>query len=204
MRSPAVALRFPRSTANPLAGSAPATPLVARVRAGDASALEALFHAHYDGLYGCAYRMVRSRAVAEEIIQEVFLQVWARRAQWTIDEGAERSYLYAAVRNGACRSLRRDRLADRTHALTDAAAVPIGMSEYAGGADARRDRDELVDVIRAAIATLPTRAQLAIRLRVERQLTNIEIAEVMGISIKAVEFNIGRAVRALRRSVRIG
>ncbi len=183
--------------------SGPATLLVARVRAGDASALEALFHTYYDGLYGCAYRIVRSRAVAEEIVQDVFLRIWARRARWRIDENGARAYLHVAVRNGACRYLRRERLVDRTHAASDADTVPVGMSEHAGGAEARRDRDELVDAMRTAIATLPARAQLAIRLRVERQLTNAEIAEVMGISAKAVEFNIARAVRALRRSVRL-
>lgn len=190
--------------------------LLLGIRAGDEAALEEMFYSFYDQLYHYAYRYVRSREVAEELIQDVFLRVWERRVEL---HGGERlrPYLFTAVRNAGLSWLRHahvervlyDSLADSTHASDGrvsaapqcASSVP-GMSESAyRDADLCRHAEgrELAEELRQAVAKLPTRARQAITLRWQRQLRNAEIADVLGCSVKAVEFSIARALDALRR-----
>ncbi len=188
------------------------------IRAGAQSALAEAFEAHYGGLYRYAHHFVRSPDVAQELIQDVFLRVWERRLEL---HGGERlaPYLFVAVRNAAISWLRHARLerafyersgppadqrgADRRPAADDERAL-AGMSQAAcDAADAVRRQEEwaLADELHEAIQTLPRRAREAITLRWQRQLKNTEIAEVMGCSVKAVEFSIARALDALRRIV---
>jgi len=59
--------------------------LVPRIRRGDESAFELLYLAHHDELWRFAYAYVRSRDVAEELVQDVFLAVWGTRATWEVN-----------------------------------------------------------------------------------------------------------------------
>ena len=72
--------------------------LVRRVRAGDPEAFETLFRTYYPKLASLAYAFVKSRQVAEEIVQDALLRVWEQRESIEI-RGPVRSYLYAAVRH---------------------------------------------------------------------------------------------------------
>lgn len=163
----------------------------------DRGALEALFRAHYQGLYAIAYQYVRSRALAEEVVQDAFLHLWTRRTDWSQARDLKR-YIAMAVRNRALDHLRRERLEVtwQQRALSD---TDDGvLSQFAREAGAAPDINDSVERVRAALRDLPERTQRTIGLRMYRQLTNAEIAEVMGITVKAVERNISRAVHALR------
>ena len=72
------------------------------------------------------------------------------------------------------------------------------MSQYALNAHDAVDVDEMVELMQRAVRSLPARAQRTIVLRLQYHLTNAEIAEVMGVSVKAVERNITRGLKALR------
>jgi RNA polymerase sigma-70 factor (ECF subfamily) len=78
----------------------------ARIRAGDEAAFEALFRALAPGLCALITRYVQSRAVAEELVQELFLDLWLRRAQLQIDQ-ALTAYLMTAARHRALNWLKR-------------------------------------------------------------------------------------------------
>jgi RNA polymerase sigma-70 factor (ECF subfamily) len=166
------------------------------LRGGDARALEAAFFAYYDGLFGHAYRFTRSREIAEELIQDVFLRMWERRDQLV---GSERllPLMFAAVRNAAISWLRRQRL-ERSFAESGTPGLSQYSSDVTDVAGWTQGR-ELARELQEAIETLPERARLAITLRWRRQLKNTEIAQVMGVSVKAVEFSIARALNHLRR-----
>lgn len=166
------------------------------LRGGDARALEAAFYGYYDGLFGHAFRYTRSREIAEEVIQDVFLRIWERRHQLV---GSERlqPLMFAAVRNASISWLRRQRVEQRF-----AASGTPGLGQFTSDvADlvARTDERDLARELQDAVQTLPPKARLAITLRWQRQLKNTEIAEVMGVSVKAVEFSIARALNHLRR-----
>src|SRR5687767_5400857 len=74
--------------------------VVARVRAGDTRALELLFREHYAALCEFSVRYVRQPSLAEELVQDVFADLWARRERWYV-HGSVCAYLFAAVRNRA-------------------------------------------------------------------------------------------------------
>ena len=165
--------------------------LVARVRAGDESALESLHAEHHDALWRFAYTQTRSSHVAEEIVQDVFLALWRNRAEWEV-ASTVRGWLYGAVRHHALRHLRRERavlrLADRV------SREDVAASDDAHAALEARELDEAVA---HALAGLPERRRIAMTLRWKHQLAGPEIARVMGTTPEAVRVLLTRARQEL-------
>lgn len=174
---------------------------VARIRAGDASAYEALFMAYYEPLVRFAFNHVKERASAEEVVQEVFLRLWAQRAQWEVRDTV-RAYLYGAVRNRIFNWLRRHQLERRWTARADASeADEVSRVAQARSADDQVHARELDDAIHRAIAQLPPRRREVFVLSRMHHLSHDQIAAVLGISVKTVHEQIGRALKSLRASL---
>jgi RNA polymerase sigma-70 factor (ECF subfamily) len=183
--------------------------LVARIRAGDESAFQALYLKHHDGLWRFAYAYVRSRDVAEELVQDVFLSLWDARVSWEVTTRA-RAWLYAAVRHLALNHLRHERVVARAHgegtapggagrasdARGDSAHARIESSTMgappAGQHEAVEAR-ELDDAIARAIAELPERRRIAMTLRWKEDMSSLEIATVLGTTPEAVRVLLTRA-----------
>jgi RNA polymerase sigma-70 factor (ECF subfamily) len=169
-----------------------------RARAEEERLFEALFLEHYASLCEFVDSYVRAPDVAEELVQAVFLRLWESRESWAPTRGA-RAYLFAACRNQALDYLRHERIVART--------VEVAMEVDAGGAarpvpaDADLEASELAARLRAVVAQLPERRRLVVILRWQHQLTNPEIARVMGISVKGVEMQFSRALADLRRAL---
>ena len=174
--------------------------LVARVRAGDAAAFEALFRAHYGPLCGFAERYVGSAAIAEELVQDLFADLWARRDTWT-PRSSVRAYLFTAVRNRALNLRKRDTL-ERDWSEQEATAEVHALHQDPPRADAALETAELHARLEAAMESLPERCRLVMRLRWREQLGYAEIAEIMGISPKGVENQLARGLKALRGLLR--
>ena len=172
---------------------------VARARAGDEAAFSALFHAHYAALCGFAVRYVGERALAEELVQELFAALWERRERFTLRGGdaSVRAYLFAAVRNRAL-NLRARHAVERDWADAEGRADERALHRAPPAADAALEREELHERLHAAVESLPERCRLVMQLRWREQLSHAEIAAVMGISTKGVENQLARGLRALR------
>jgi RNA polymerase sigma-70 factor (ECF subfamily) len=176
----------------------PTSPEAVRAR------VDTLFREHYTGLCGFVVRYVRSRAVAEEIVQELFLWIWERleagdlpAAPLAADVSViTRAYLYAAARNRAISVLRREQLERR---YTERQARDVDTSERTVHEDV--EDAELAHAARRAIAALPEKCRLVFTLNRQQGLTYAEIAQVLGVSVKAVEANMTRALKALRVSL---
>jgi RNA polymerase sigma-70 factor (ECF subfamily) len=183
--------------------------LVARIRAGDETAFQALYLAHHDGLWRFAYAYVRSRDVAEELVQDVFLSLWEARASWEVRTRA-RAWLFAAVRHLALNYLRHERVVARAHGVrggvsgawrpghpdTGAGAALVEESTMgappAGQQEAAEAR-ELEEAIARAIAELPERRRIAMTLRWKEDMSPLEIANVLGTTPEAVRVLLTRA-----------
>ena len=166
---------------------------VERIRAGDEAAFEALFRALAPGLCALVTRYVASRAVAEEIVQDLFLEVWTHRAELSIDRSIA-AYLYTSARNRALNHAKRERrVVDLTLADGGDTSDPGAPGE-----------SELLDALELqdAIAQLPARCRLIFTLNRHQDLSYTEIATSLGLSVKTVETHMGRALKALRERLK--
>jgi len=156
---------------------------------------EELFRAFHAPLCGFAYRYVRSREVAEELVQDVFLDAWERYEQGHAFD-APKAYLFAAVRNAAASYLRHQGVVERFEPET----VEL-FSHSDPSPDAICRSAELSQALDRAVSRMPERCRLVFTLSREQGLTYAEIAQLLGISPKTVETQMGRAYKALRKSL---
>jgi RNA polymerase sigma-70 factor (ECF subfamily) len=169
------------------------------VRAGDERALETVFRSHYSPLCDFAARYVRQDALAEELVQDLFADLWARRQSWYV-HGSVRAYLFAAVRNRAL-NLRQRQSIERDWEHDEAIADVRELHRPPEAADEILERADLRARLDAALESLPERCRLVMHLRWREQMRHAEIASVMGISVKGVEIQLARGLRAIRARV---
>jgi RNA polymerase sigma-19 factor, ECF subfamily len=165
---------------------------VDRIRAGDMDAFEALYRRYWERLYGFAFRYLRSKEDAEEIVQEVFFRIWRGRAHW-VPVGAVRNYLYLAVRNSA---------RDRAERAAVARRWRLGQRETAVEIQPSLEAADLVAAVERALAELPSKRSAVCKLRLINGLSYAEIAAQLGICEKTVETQLARGLKFLRDRIR--
>lgn len=168
--------------------------LIERLRQGDEAAFDAIFRAWYPSLVRAAESLVRSRAVAEEVVQDVMLELWKRRA--TIVQGSSpQAYLFQSTRNRSLNYLRHER-------VERLAEPQINREEgIESTAHSSMVEQEIHIAMRRAIDKLPARCREVFELSRTGGLKYSEIAAVLGISIKTVEAQMGKALRILREEL---
>lgn len=170
--------------------------VVASLRQGDAQAFDQLCLTYHDALWRFAYQMLRSREGAQDVVQDVFLDVWERRASLTITTSIS-AYLFSAVRRRSLFYLRHDRTTERIAAAWGPTEVPaLGIT--AESPLVAVERSDLRAMLRQSLASLPPARRQAVALRWGEHLSYDEIAEAMGISSEAARAHVSRAYRALR------
>jgi RNA polymerase sigma-70 factor (ECF subfamily) len=164
----------------------------ARVRAGDIDAFEAAFRALCPGLCVYLLRYLHSREAAEDLIQEVFLSIWKNRGTLDVRESVT-TYLYTVARNRALDVLKHERVVARwrQHVTPITDAVPSVAEDEVADA-------EMTEALRRAIEALPPRCREIYLLNRQQGLTYADIATSLGISVKTVETQMGRALKAIR------
>lgn len=181
---------------NDLAKAQSDTVLVQRIRTGDEQALEIVFRAHFAGMAAFVHRYVQAPDVAEELVQDIFLKLWSRREQLSEIESLK-TYLYRAVRNQALNWLRRRKLERRWEEEHSDEAEPMAGT----ATDDDASEQEVALAVRRAVDRLPPRCREIFMMSRDGGLTYNEIAQALGISVKTVETQMGRALKALRASL---
>lgn len=159
-----------------------------------AALLGGIVAAHCDRLCKYAFRYVRSREAAEDIVQEVFVHLWERGDELQLRDPLP--YLYRAVHNRALSYLRHEQVHDRWQAR-----VQLGPAPAAEGAHVEVERADLSGALDRAIADLPERCRQVFAMSREQGLTHGEIARILGLSVKTVESHVWRAITTLRAKV---
>ncbi len=162
-----------------------------RIRDGDEAVYETLFRTFTPGLCSFLTRYVGERAVAEELVQDVFLSLWDHRASVHIT-GSVQAYLFAAARNRALNYIEHERVAYqfRVLVLTRMTAAEASVQGEAECFAALEMQD--------ALAKLPARCRLVFNLQRNHGMTYDEVASALAISVKTVEAQMGRALKKLR------
>jgi RNA polymerase sigma-70 factor (ECF subfamily) len=158
------------------------------------SVIERLFRSHYTGLVAFATRVTGNTAEAEDLVQDVFLGLWRRRTELPAED-AVRPYLYRAAHNRALNVVRNRRVAE---AAAERELIEAQMEAQTAAAAADLEADELARLVESAIARLPERCRMVFLLSRENGLSYAEIAGTLGISVKTVETQMGRALKFLR------
>lgn len=168
--------------------------LVQEIRAGDTRAFESVFRHYQPRLFRFLWHLVRSSEVAEDLVQSLFLNIWKNRKQWHVNSSLT-TYLYRAAKNAALNYLR-----SRTaHSAVCADLDHLPDNETRPDQD--YDQKELRVLVQQAIDSLPPGCRTVFVLSRYENLKYQDIAEVLDISVKTVENQMGRALRLLRQKL---
>lgn len=168
----------------------PDTELVVLAGRGDRAAAGALVARHSARLYGLARRMLGNEADAEDVVQETFLKLWTHAARWHPGAAKIETWLYRVTLNACYDRLRRKRTAPLDEALE--------LPDAAPGPDQGLDAPALASAVAAALDELPERQRAAILLCHYDGCSNIAAAEILGLSVEAIESLLARGRRNLR------
>lgn len=168
--------------------------LIAQFVAGDLNAFEMVFREYYKPLVRYGTTFLRDPDEAEDIVQQVFVSMWEKRSQQDIHTSV-RALLYKAVHNACLNRIKHRKV----------------RSAYAEELKATQSQEETSDVvqtkeldekIRSAIATLPEQCARIFSMSRFEQLRYQEIADQLGLSVKTVENQMGKALRIIREQLK--
>lgn len=158
----------------------------------DDNAFERLFKAHYKALHAYANVMLRDEDLAEEIVQNVFLKIWERREELNV-EVSVKAYLYRMVHNACLNHFKHN----KTKARYEDYAVH-SMAGESNKASQRLELKELEQKIGEALNELPQQCRVIFQMSRFEELKYKEIADQLGLSIKTVENQMGKALKIMR------
>lgn len=169
-----------------------------RLARGDQNALAELYDRHARSIYSLALRILRERADAEDIVQEVFAQAWNQAGRFDTSRGAVAAWLLMMARSRAIDRLRSRR--SRPETASDAAVVER-MPDAAVRQDLQLLSSEQVELVKSALNGLPPPQREALELAYYEGLTHTEIADRLAEPLGTVKTRIRQAVIKLRESL---
>jgi RNA polymerase sigma-70 factor (ECF subfamily) len=170
--------------------------LLGRVARGDVAALRALYDQHASRAVTIAFRILRNREEAEDIVQETFLEVWRRAAQFDPGRGGAVAWVVTIARSRAIDRLRSRSIAGRTIAsAAEEAEAMAPMPPPSPAAEVERRRDE--KRVAAALVALPPAQRRTIELAYFEGLSQSEIAAKTASPLGTVKMRVKLAMAKL-------
>lgn len=168
--------------------------LLARLKQDGEDALEWLFREHYALVCQSVLRIIPDENTAEDIAQEVFLDIWRKRRELDI-HSSFKAYLRRAAANKSLNFLR-----DQKIRWKDEEWMPEAEAQLLPPTDALESED-LQREIDLAIDRLPDRCRVVFVLSRFEEMSYDEIARELNISVKTVENQISKALKILRQAM---
>ena len=168
---------------------------MAAVANGDGDAFRALSRRYLARIVALGSRTLTDPIEAEDVAQESFLRLWKIAPTWRPNEARVGTWLHRVALNLCLDKLarRREELgSDASETATDPGPGPAGVVQ----------QRQMEDCVREAMRSLPDAQRSAITLCHYQGMRNIEAAEVMGVSIEALESLLARGRRKLREELR--
>jgi RNA polymerase sigma-70 factor, ECF subfamily len=154
----------------------PDAALARRLLQRDVSAFEELYDRHSRLVYALVLRILQQATTAEEVVQDVFLQLWRNSAQYDVSRGPFVPWLLAMARNRALDQLRlKSERQRRREYQTDQLPPVVAISDFEGSLDEKRQATR----VRALMASLNPQQRRAIELAYFEGLSHSEIANAL-------------------------
>jgi len=166
--------------------------LVARLKRGDQTAFELLFHFYYPGLVMYASQFTANSADAEEIVQDFFVRFWEKRQQLTPCDSLK-NYFFSSVKNGSLDFLKHQEIEKKYVSEM----IELSKHHLAYEPDLYIN-SELQEKLKGGIDLLPEKCREIFLMSRIRGLKNEEIAAELNISKRTVETQISKALKVLR------
>jgi RNA polymerase sigma-70 factor (ECF subfamily) len=173
-------------------GAVDDTTMLTRIGQRDENAMEAVFRRYSGPVYSVALRVLRDTGQAEDILQEVFLQLWRKPAAFVQNRGSLGAWLVVIARNRAIDVLRRRKPSDSVDDVV--LTSPINVADEA-------ERNIAMQRVRAVIANLPEEQRRTLDLAYFEGLSHTEIASRTGDPLGTVKTRIRQALITLRKAL---
>jgi RNA polymerase sigma-70 factor, ECF subfamily len=176
----------------------PDSALIGNMMTGDEAAFSTLYDRYSAMLFGMLVRILRDQQAAEEVLQDLFLQLWRSAAQFDAARGSLPAWLMVIGRNRAISRLRGRR---------DREVLEENEGDYANTfASSQNIEDEAVRAqvarnISAAMGQLPVEQRQAVELAYFEGMTQSEIASQTGIPLGTVKTRVRTAMQTLRQII---
>ena len=168
--------------------------IIGKAKSAEEQAFEVLFREYYPRLCGFANKFIANSAESEEIVQEVFLNIWKKRDQLNLSAEIK-PYLFKSVQNLCFNFLEHRKVVDNYYSVIEVVyknhAEDFNTYESVLYAEFQTKAD-------AAIEALPDQCRKIFQLSRQDGLKYHEIAEKLGISVKTVETQMSRALSKLK------
>ena len=169
--------------------------LIDRLRDGEESALTELYNRFWQSLFMSAYNILKDKELCEDIIQDIFMNIWNNREKLEIHISLK-GYMYACTRYQVFNHFKKNK--DKIHVeLFD----DLDKRFQYATPETLLMHEELVQQINAIVESLPQKCQQVYKLSREEQLSHKEIAAQLDISTKTVENHITKALQTIRLSM---
>ncbi|HNR37449.1 MAG TPA: sigma-70 family RNA polymerase sigma factor [Acidobacteriota bacterium] len=177
--------------------------LMERVRDGDTASFDLLMDRYRRPVINFVYRMVRDAAAAEEIAQDVFVQIYLARKRYTASARFS-TWLFKVATNTTLKHIRKHRRVVRESELateTRERFLDLLTAGENDGAHESLERKELGLLVQQALVALPDKEKVALTLRKYEGCSYQEIADIMKCSVAAIKTHIHRGKLRLRETL---
>lgn len=156
------------------------------------SLFEKIFKEHYNSLSNYAFSILRKKEDAEDVVQDVFIKIWQNSPQ-VIETSQIKFYLITSVKNGCISFLRKQ--GRQVHVQPEDAHLHTLPAEPM--AEKKKEHD-IRHVVGEALSLLPPQCAVVFKMSRFGKMTYQQIATELGISVKTVENQVGKALRIMR------
>jgi RNA polymerase sigma-70 factor (ECF subfamily) len=168
--------------------------LIDRIVQRDETALEALYDRYAGMLSSVLSRILRDAQAAEEILQDIFFQLWRTASQFDPSRGSLGGWLMVIARNRAISKLRHHNPAAGEELVENVVSLPFNLESSVA-------QRELLGKVKGAMDALPKEQRVAVELAYFEGMTHTEIAEKTGEPLGTIKTRLRTAMETLKRAL---
>jgi RNA polymerase sigma-70 factor, ECF subfamily len=170
--------------------------LIRQISNGDGKAFEELFNLYFRYLHNVAYNRLQSKEAADDVVQDIFTDLWKNRESLAIHTSVK-SYLFQAVKHKVYKHIRHQSVREKEKYIRRIHDDYYSQSPFPQSHKIAEE-NELKEMISVHLDNLPDKSRNIFHLSREEHYTHQEIAEQLNCSPKTVEYHIGKALQHLR------